>query len=202
MSTTLVLAVPLAARLRGLAMDEVETGGVILARLVRTPSGNIRLLARELIEVPDHAYERRGAQELLIRSDGYVPALALAEHGGCVPIWFHTHPGNGSSPAPSGHDLAVNQSLSDLFRLRADSPFYGALIVGVEDGAVTFTGSLDDGCNVTSIDRLWVVGPRLALYQAADIGKDDVPDLYDRNVRAFGGPVQQVLGNLRVAVVG
>lgn len=49
MSTTLVLADPLAARLRGLAMDEVETGGVILARLVRTPSGNIRLLARELI---------------------------------------------------------------------------------------------------------------------------------------------------------
>jgi ThiF family len=202
MSTTLVLADPLAARLRGLAMDEVETGGVLLARLVRTPSGNIRLLARELIEVPDHAYERRGAQELLIRSDGYVPALALAEQGGCVPIWFHTHPENGSSPAPSRHDLAVNQSLSDLFRLRADSPFYGALIVGVEDGAVTFTGSLDDGCNITSIDRLWVVGPRLALYQAADAGQDDVPDLYDRNVRAFGGPVQQVLGNLRVAVVG
>ena len=100
MSATLVLADPLAARLRGLAMDEVETGGVILARLVRTPSGNIRLLARELVEVPDHAYERRGAQELLIRSDGYVPALALAEQGGCVPIWFHTHPGNGSSPAP------------------------------------------------------------------------------------------------------
>jgi hypothetical protein len=202
MSITLVATDPLAARLRELATYEVETGGVVLARLVRTPSGNIRLLARRLLEVPDHAYERREAQELLIRSDGYVPALASAEETGCVPIWFHTHPGNGSDPSPSRYDLTVNESLSDLFRLRAASPFYGALIVGSDDGAITFTGSLDDGDNIKPIDRLWIDGPRLALYRAANVDLDDVPDLYDRNIRAFGGPVQRVLGSLRVAVVG
>jgi len=202
MSATLVLTDGLAARLRALSTYEMESGGVLLARLVRTPSGNIRLIARELLEVPDHAYERREAQELLVRSDGYVPALAAAEKASCVPIWFHTHPGSGSDPSPSRRDLAVNQSLSDLFRLRTGSPFYAALITAVDHGAVTFTGSLDDGHSTTPIDRLWIVGPRLVLSRAADVDTDEVLDLYDRNVRAFGGPVQQVLGNLRAAVVG
>jgi proteasome lid subunit RPN8/RPN11 len=152
--------------------------------------------------VPVNAYDRREADELLIRSEGYVPALAIAEEAGCVPIWFHTHPGTSSDSRPSDHDLEVNKSLSEVFRLRADSPFYGSLIIAPNGDAVTFTGTLDDGERVTAIDRLWVVRPRLALYHAADIPDDEIPALYDRNVRAFGGPVQQVLGDLRVAIVG
>ncbi|WAX58522.1 ThiF family adenylyltransferase [Jatrophihabitans cynanchi] len=202
MTTTLVVPDRLASRLRELSTYDVETGGVILARLVRTPEDNIRLLARELLEVPDHAYERREAQQLLISSEGYVPALARAEEAGCVPIWFHTHPGNDSNPAPSRHDLTVNRSLSDLFRLRADSPFYGALITSSDDGTITFTGSLDDGVSIAPIDRLWVVGPRLALYHACDSEHQGVLDIYDRNIRAFGGPVQRVLGDLRAGIVG
>lgn len=202
MTSTLVVPDHLARRLRELSKQDVETGGVMLARLVRTPQDGLRLLARKLLEVPDDAYERREAQQLLIRSEGYVPALARAEAAGCVPVWFHTHPGNGSNPAPSRHDLGVDRSLSDLFRLRADSPFYGALIIASTDEAITFTGTLDDGDTISKIDRLWIVGPRLALSQAADADTDQVSELYDRNIRAFGGPVQRVLGDLRVTIVG
>jgi len=49
-----------------------------------------------------------------------------------VPIWMHTHPGEGSSPRSSRHDRKVDSQLSDLFRLRADSAYYGALIVATE----------------------------------------------------------------------
>jgi hypothetical protein len=48
MSITLVMTDPLATRLTELSTLELETGGVILARPVRTPSGNVRLLARVL----------------------------------------------------------------------------------------------------------------------------------------------------------
>jgi ThiF family len=202
MTTTLVLTDHIGDRLRELAADDIETGGVLLARLVQADSGDRRLLARELIEVPEDAYERREAQQLLIRSEGYVPALAIAETTGCVPIWFHTHPGNDSSPAPSRHDREVDDALSDLFRLRADSPYYGALIVGLSDQAIAFTGSLHDGETASPINRLWVVGPRLTLHHASGLDREELPDLYDRNIRAFGGAVQRVLGDLRVAIIG
>ncbi|HET9102416.1 MAG TPA: ThiF family adenylyltransferase [Solirubrobacteraceae bacterium] len=193
---------PLAARLRQLAALDVESGAVLLARAVRTPAGNIRLLARDLLEVPDDAYDRRDEYELLIRSEGYVPALALADETGCVPIWFHTHPGDEANPAPSEHDVVVNESLADVFRLRGESEFYGALIVAPTGDAITFTGSLDDGRQVIAIDRLWVVGSRLALYGGANADRPEIPALYDRNVKTFGGPVQEVLQDLRVAIVG
>ncbi|CAN5429092.1 hypothetical protein BH09ACT10_BH09ACT10_20800 [soil metagenome] len=149
MKTTLVVPGHIADRVRDLARSEVETGGVLLASLVRTQAGDIRLLATELHEVPDDAYEKREAQQLLIGSHGYVPALARAEEVQAVPIWFHTHPGKASSPRKSKHDKVVDNQLSDLFRLRADSDYYGALIVSIDGDVLNFTGHLDDGDNVT-----------------------------------------------------
>lgn len=203
MNVTLVVPSHIADRISDLVTWPIETGGVLLARPVPTSKGDLRLLACELREVPEEAYERREAQQLSIRSEGYVPALAAAEDLGCVPIWFHTHPGHRSSPAPSRRDQVVNRQLGELFRTRADSAFYGALIVAAaESDGIRFTGCVDDGQTVTPIDRMWIVGPRLALYQSFDTERAGLPDLYDRNIRAFGGPVQQVLADLRVAVVG
>lgn len=202
MRTTLVLPGHIADRVRNLACSEVETGGVLLASLVRTPAGDVRLLATELHEVPDDAYERREVQQLLIRSHGYVPALARAEEQHALPIWFHTHPGDGSSPRKSKHDKIVDSQLSDLFRLRADSDYYGALIISTDGNDLNFTGHLDDGDSITIIDRLWVVGPRLALRSNCELKRASLPGLFDRNIRAFGGDVQRVLSDLTVAVIG
>lgn len=203
MNVTLVVPSHIADRISDLVIWPIETGGVLLARPVPTVKGDLRLLVRELREVPEEAYERREAQQLSIRSDGYVPALAAAEELGCVPIWFHTHPGHESLPTPSRRDRVVNHLLSELFRDRAASDFYGALIVAAAEGAgIRFTGCVDDGQTVTPIDRMWIVGPRLALYQSFDAERAELPDLFDRNIRAFGGPIQQVLADLRIAVVG
>jgi hypothetical protein len=202
MTTTLVLPGHIGDRIRDLASGQVESGAVLIVSLVRSPDGDIRLLARELHEVPESSYDMRAEDELLVRSDGYVPALRRADELGGVPIWLHTHPGDGSSPRPSRHDHIVDSQLSDLFRLRADSDFYGALIAGVAGRDLTFTGHLDDGTAKGEIDRLWIVGPRLALYSNDRATDVPVPSLFDRNVRAFGGAVQRVLGDLHVGIVG
>ena len=199
--TTLVLTGEMADRLSELAALDIETGAVLLVR--RAGDGtDQRLLGFEMHEVPKHAYERREAQQLLITSDGYVPALARAEETGCIPIWLHTHPGDGSCPESSRHDDIVDQQLSDLFRLRADSDYYGALIVSIDGSNLTFTGHLDDGDSRTEIDRLLVVGDRLAVHVHYKSQRDPIPELFDRHVRAFGGDVQRALGTLNVAVVG
>src|SRR5260370_23651767 len=117
MSTTLVIPEQIASRLRDLTQLDVETAAVLLTRSLRTSNGDRRLLGTQLREVPERAYTRREPQGLRITSEGYVPALHEAEQTGAVPIWFHTHPGNGSSPRASEHDRHVDEQLSDLFRL-------------------------------------------------------------------------------------
>lgn len=202
MSVTLVIAQDLTLDLLTAAQGPVETAGVLLARLVATPSGNHRLLARTVHWVPEDAYLRRTSRELLVASAGYVPALAAAEDDGCVPIWLHTHPGNGSSPRPSARDAQVDRELADVFRLRADSDWYGAIVLAHDGARLAFDGHIESEHERLSIDRLWSVGRRFALirnHRQVPPGHDAV---FDRNIRAFGGGVQHVLGDLRVAVVG
>ena len=175
---------------------------MLLARHVETPGGDIRLLARELHWVPDDAYRLRAATALSIASHGYVPALAVAEADQSVPIWLHTHPGSESSPRPSKHDELVDKEIADLFRLRAGSPLYGAIVVARAGGRLCFTGHIESDNRRTEIDRLWVTGRRFALVQNWLHETTPPSDQFDRNIRAFGGEIQKILGDLHVAVVG
>lgn len=202
MSVTLVIAEDLASELLAAAQGPVETAGVLLARLVVTPSGDHRLLARTVHLVPDDAYQRRTSRDLLIASTGYVPALAAAEADGCVPIWLHTHPGDGASPRPSARDAHVDRELADLFRLRAASAWYGAIVLAHDGAGLAFDGHIESERGRLAIDRLWSVGRRFALIRNHDQAPLGHNAIFDRNIRAFGGGVQDVLGDLRVAVVG
>ena len=202
MTVTLVLHEDIAGELLEALEADVETAGVLLTRHVKTPLGNDRLLAREVHWVPDDAYLLRDATELVIASPGYVPALATAAAEGAVPIWVHTHPGKGASPQPSERDEVVDRELSDLFRLRAESPFYGALVLARAENGLCFAGHIESSESRDIIDRVWVVGDRFSLKQNWLSDTPPLPDLFDRNIKAFGGEIQRVVGDLRVAVVG
>ena len=202
MTVTVVLPDQIAAELFEATAADIETACVLLARHVETPGGDVRLLARQLHWVPDNAYRLREATAMSIASHGYVPALAAAEADQSVPIWLHTHPGSESSPRPSKHDEFVDEEIADLFRLRAGSPLYGAIVVARTGGGLCFTGHLESDNGRTEIDRLWVTGRRFALVQNWLHETTTPSDQFDRNIRAFGGKIQKVLGDLHVAVVG
>lgn len=202
MTVTLVLPEWIASELREVTQADVETAGVLLASPVSGPAGRLRLLGRGVHWVPEAAYLTRTADRLSIASDGYVPALAAAEAEGAVPIWLHTHPGDGSSPRPSKHDMVVDRQLSDLFRMRSGSDYYGALTLAHKNGRLQFTGHVESAEHKADIDRLWQVGRRYSLTRNTLHAVGPVPTEFDRNVRAFGGDVQLVLGDLYVAVVG
>ena len=202
MTVTLVLHGQIAAELFEAVSARIETACVLLARHVETPGGDVRLLAREVHWVPDDAYRLRNATAMTIASHGYVPALAAAEADKSVPIWLHTHPGSKSSPTPSKHDEIVDDELADLFRLRSGSAFYGAIILARTNGCVCFTGHIQSESSRTEINRLWVTGRRFSLIHSWTHETTPPSDRFDRNIRAFGGEIQQVLGNLHVAVVG
>ena len=202
MTITLVLPESVGNQFQKLVTLEVETGGVLLARPVPSNSGALRLLATELHLVPEDAYTRREAQRLSIRSHGYVPSLQRAEETATIPIWVHTHPGAPASPQPSYLDRLVDEQLSDLFRLRSGSEHYGSLILGLGGSALRYTGFLDSAGPRAPIDRLFSIGLRFRLAWHEDTHISAADSLFDRNIRAFGGAVQNALHDLRVGLVG
>lgn len=202
-TATLVMSQGIADDLLAAVEHPLETAGVLLASVIQANNGDTRLLARKMLWVNDSSYYRRERDGLSIASDGYVQALAQAETLGAVCIWVHTHPGISAAPLPSTHDQLVDREIADLFRIRSGSIYYGAIILSPRPPGLTFTGHLDsdDGCTI-SIDRLWMAGDRFRLARSFDSSLPDLSPVFDRNVRAFGGAVQQALGDTRLGIVG
>ncbi|MGH9919540.1 MAG: HesA/MoeB/ThiF family protein [Nitrososphaerales archaeon] len=192
----------IAHQITAATVEKNETAGVLLAGIRRTESG-LGLLARELHWVPDDAYERRTPRSLSIPSSGYISALARAETIGAIPIWLHTHPGLDSVARRSQYDEAVDEELSETFRIRSGSDEYASLVVAPAEKGVRFSGIVFDGDEAHLLQRLFVVGPRWSLTSADDAPADEcLPSMYDRQVRAFGGDLQRVLSKLTIGVVG
>ena len=202
MSHTLVIPDWLAAALLDTAKQPLETAAVLLAHPVPLPNGSIRLLGHAVRWVPPEAYARREGDSLTITSAGYVPALGEAESTRSTPLFLHTHPGEGASPRPSPHDDKVDEQLRDVFRLRADSDIYGSIVVGTLSDHLTFTGRLYQGDSPEALERLWVVGDSWQLLHSYGRTAGTPTPKFDRQVRAFGGGIQRILGDLEVAVVG
>ena len=203
MTASLVLSQALAEELQSVARHSEETAGVMLAGIAKAPSGEIRILARQIRWVAESAYSRREWNAMSIRSEGYVHALGEAEAIGASCIWVHTHPGQDASPERSEHDRIVDSEISDVFRLRSGSAYYGAMIFSPRSSGLAFTGYLEqEGCDALQVDRMWQVGDRWRLSRAYDSALPALSPIYDRNVRAFGAAVQQTLGDLRIGVAG
>lgn len=187
--------------LRGAACDVLETAGVLLVAPVVADGGGTRLLLREIHWVPEGAYLRRESDGLTISSDGYVAVLARAETIGAIPLWLHTHPGDGSSPVPSRYDERVDEELAEAFSIRSGSPHYGSLVVSPAGATLAFTGRFGAPSALDGrIDSLHVAAGQVI--RAFDAPEGSAAARYERNIKAFGGAVQETLGQLSVAVVG
>ena len=202
MSTTLVLPGWLVGELERHAGLQDESAAVLLVRYHETESGSMRLLGRSLHWVPASAYLQRSPHEMRIGSEGYTPALRLAEETGSIPIWLHTHPAG--SPLPSQKDAHVEAALAEVFRVRSGSDYFGTVIVSPDSDGLALTGTLHEvGRPRRPIGRFWFVGDRWRLRDAFDAQRGDFdPGVFDRSVRAFGEAVQRMIGDLDIAVVG
>jgi molybdopterin/thiamine biosynthesis adenylyltransferase/proteasome lid subunit RPN8/RPN11 len=177
--------------------EEDESAAILLAGRTEEP-GRLTLCLNRAIWVPGDAYERRAADEMKIRSEGWMPALAAAAAEGWQPIFFHTHPG--AEPFPSRHDRRVARELAPVFEARTGRP-YASLILGGAALSPRFTGTL----GTDPIRRLRVVGDRIRLFASAEGSggaEADSSQAFDRQIRAFGADGQALLRRLRVGVVG
>lgn len=202
MTTTLVLPPLIADDIARKAALDVESAGVLLARLALI-GGTTRLLAREIIWTDSASYLERSNHHMAIESSGYVPALSRAEADGSIAIWLHIHPGDDGVPEPSSDDVEVDRAIADLFRLRSGARWHGTLIASPRGDFFTFTGKLEDESGtIVPVDRIWAVGERWRLVPAFEQDAGGIDPMFDRNVRAFGPGIQSLLGDLRIGIVG
>ena len=204
MSVTLVVPDQIATQLYAAAGESVETGAVLLVSVVVDSNGDMRLLGREIHWVSDEAYLVRDSHRLSITSDGYVPALGIADDISASCLWVHTHPGKGSIPLPSEHDEVVDREINDLFRIRSGSDYYGTLIVSPSSTTtIAFSGYIETSMGERhAIDRLWAVGDHFQLVQSFGGDNCEPSIVFDRQIRAFGGAIQAGLSDLAVGIVG
>lgn len=203
MSATLVLPEEIYKDIAAATKVPVETAGVLLARRILDPNGNVRLLARSMHWIPENEYVVRTAVEMVVASSSYIRPLAEAEKNGEIAIWLHTHPAD-CPPIPSDKDIRVNAEIADVFRIRTSSEYYSYLILSITGDGFDFTGRIEGEREVDccSIDRLWCVGNRLKFINSFDRPKPAHDPFFDRNIRAFGPAIQQTLGDLHVSIVG
>lgn len=198
------------------ARGGLESGAVLLGALHQN-GDCIRFVLTDIHWVPEDAYIERAHDGLKIASSGYVDALSKGADRNLVALWFHTHPTLEGHPHQSRRDRQVDEDLASTFRVRIDTDWYGHLILSPREHGIAYTGALNDERKTYVIDRLLTFGRTLRL-ELADPVPDDAPgdgsdadrhhsgteadDLFSRNIAAFGGAVQNVLGKLRIGVIG
>lgn len=199
---TLVLPEWIAAELAAISKNPLETAGVVLAGVARTNTG-LRLLGADLYLIPEDGYDIREPDRLGIPSRSYVAALAEAGARGLCAIFLHTHPSDVAEPRPSPWDEIVDDQLADTFRIRTGSDIYASVVLSPSVGWFTFTGRGTDADKTFMIDRVMVVGDRIAVVHDLDSSLPGLDQsMFDRNIRAFGSGIQSALSGLMIGVVG
>jgi molybdopterin/thiamine biosynthesis adenylyltransferase len=192
------------AELAGALSAEVETAWVLSARRVDTghPLGAVTLLVRAVHEIAHTEYDRRDADRLDIRLAGWLPSFAAAEDDQSIPVFVHTHP-NGEA-RHSRRDDVVDHELSRVATNRNTLSTYASLIVAGSVDLPAFAGRLWGGLSdqPLPIDRLRIIGEHVRVLVPAHANEAYNPEIFNRQILAFGDDGQRVLHRLRVGVVG
>jgi molybdopterin-synthase adenylyltransferase len=179
-----------------LLTSQEETAAIVLSRPVRT-TGGWRLLVADIVDPPADAYAKRGHDHIELRPEFLARALKRARIEKFSVGLAHTHPFPGSV-APSAVDRRGEAVLLPTVFGRVEGIPHARLIVGPEGvSAGLFT-------TPTSEDRLSVLqtGPDINRFNSFR-GEDAVDfERFDRQVLAFGEQGQEILGGLRVGIVG
>jgi len=147
--------------------------------------------------VPDAAYAERKAGRFRLEPS-YVAEVALrAAAGGRTLVVAHSHPFGRHVPRFSAIDDRMHRLLVPALLRQVPGPI--ASLVWSPGG---WDGLLwDDAGTPHEIARVRVVGMHLELLRTGELAEGENA-AYDRQIRAFGQPVQDALGSLRVGIVG
>jgi molybdopterin/thiamine biosynthesis adenylyltransferase len=196
---TLSLDEELSLAIAGVATEQLETAGVLIVGVSETPE-ELRLLGREFWPAPAASYVDRTSRSLNLNPAAYMRALSRADEIGGVPLFLHSHPVDEAFPSLLDHE--VDDGLRSVFQIRANSALYGSIVVHWS-GSLTFTGRLwAEEVDLGAISLLREIGSTFRFIGAQDADRSTSPEVFERQVLAFGDAMQAILGSMHVGVVG
>jgi proteasome lid subunit RPN8/RPN11 len=174
---------------------DVESAAYLRCRIVST-ARTTTLLVREVVPVRPEHYLTRERDRLSIVSDSFVPVVKRVRTKGEAFVLVHSHP-HGPRQFSCQDDREEQRLFASVTR-RAPDQTHGSVVM---TSATEFVGRvwLPNGAT-ESIARVYVLGERFRVL--ADAAAQPIPVFFDRQVRAFGPDIQNVLCRLHLGVVG
>jgi proteasome lid subunit RPN8/RPN11 len=180
------------------SVEDSEGAAYLLCGVSKTES-EYRLLVRSVVPVVQAHYRRRDRAGLSITSESYVHAAKVAGNERSAIVFVHSHP-DGYLDF-SDQDNREDPKLQRFFSSRVPLLRHGSLIIARTEDTESVVGRVWDDGNWRQIDRVRILGRRFVFIDGGQ-ASDEIPSHFDRQVRAFGRPVQRALASLHVGVVG
>lgn len=179
------------------SVPQLEGAAFLLCNTSETEI-ELRLLVTEVIAVQLHQYLERRADFLSLSSESYVQVAKRARNEKLSVFLVHSHP-NGPLDF-SSQDDREDVKLHEFLTSRIPGRVHGSLVV-TDDSIV---GRVSVERDFESIERIRIIGRRQEFFFADDAVSPSgaFNEYFDRQVRAFGYPIQRILKRLHIGVIG
>lgn len=155
-----------------------------------------RFLVREVVPVEDKDYLVREPYRLSIGSNSYAGAAKRALLKNETIVFVHSHPGG--IEQHSDQDDREEPKLMEFFKSRLNDKDPGSMVI-TDKPSVRGRVWLNNKWN--QMDLVRVLGDKFIFFNS-NPSRSPIPIFFDRQVRAFGKEIQQLLNYLHVVIVG
>ncbi len=156
-----------------------------------------RLLVREIIPVLNEDIEEATWAGMKIKNISFLRAMKRASETKHVFMFIHSHPKGYPKHSPKDDEEEPPLFTTAYSRIKTEG-VHASMVISEADKPVARVW-LSDGTN-KQVSFIRVLGNQFRFF--ADSSEKDLPQFFDRQVRAFGEEVQKILGCLNVGIVG
>jgi len=182
-------------QLRKLVFDKEGVEGAAFVLCGQHCSEDVKkLISHAVIPISDDDYLRRERDGLTIGSRALVRITKLARYENLSIIFAHSHPGGWCHF--SEQDDREEEKLFPFFQSRVPDRIHGSVVI-TEDSVV---GRLYDP-HRKEVESILSIGSFISILRSANSDQPTAA-IHDRQIRAFGKQSQNILGTLRVGIVG
>jgi molybdopterin/thiamine biosynthesis adenylyltransferase len=177
---------------------QAERGAYLLCGLSLTET-ETRLLVRRLFPVLPQDVISSSRSHMEIAPQSYMRAMKVADIDGLSFVFVHSHPPGARDHSPADDETEISLFRTAYIRIGAQGAVHGSIVFSAQDCPSGRVWHPDGSYSPVTMVR--VVGDRFRFYpnpQAPGFSTQ----IFDRQVRAFGSAIQQVLGDLHVGIIG
>lgn len=174
-----------------------ERAAYALCKISKTTDEN-RLLVREIIYVADEDIEDSSEVHMKIKSISFLRAIKKANDTKQSFVFIHSHP-EGFINHSTQDDREEHSLFNTAYnRIRTNS-IHGSLVLSSPDKPIGRIFLADGTFELMSMVR--VIGEQFKFFSNEKDSKN-IPEFFDRQIRAFGNDIQILLQKIHIAIVG